>query len=150
MNRTLLGKLLRDTYYAAEPPKTAGREQYGSEFVEKLRKTGLPVPDLIATATVLTAATIAVGIERFAPGAEEVIVSGGGVHNTQLMVQIEAFLPACRVTTTAEFGVDPNAKEAIAFAVLAYRTWKRQSGNLPSATGARHPVILGKVTFGSK
>jgi anhydro-N-acetylmuramic acid kinase len=150
MNRTLLGKLLRDTYYAAEPPKTAGREQYGTEFVERLRKTGLPVPDLIATATVLTAATIAVGIERFAPGTEEVVVSGGGVHNTQLMVQIEAFLPQCRVTTTAEFDVDPDAKEAIAFAVLAYRTWKRQTGNLPSATGARHPVILGKVTFGSK
>jgi len=150
MNRTLLGKLLKDTYYAAEPPKTAGREQFGSEYVEKLRKTGLPVPDLIATATVLTAATIAMAIDSFAPGTEEVIVSGGGVHNTQLMVQIEAFLPACRVMTTAEFGVDPNAKEAIAFAVLAYRTWKRQSGNLPSATGARHPAVLGKVTFGTK
>jgi anhydro-N-acetylmuramic acid kinase len=66
------------------------------------------------------------------------------------MVQIEAFLPACRVTTTAEFGVDPDAKEAIAFAVLAHRTWKHQAGNLPSATGARHGVVLGKVTFGAK
>jgi anhydro-N-acetylmuramic acid kinase len=115
-----------------------------------LRKTQLPVPDLIATATVLTASTIAMAINRFAPGAEEIIVSGGGVHNTQLMVQIEAFLPACRVTTTAEFGIDPDAKEAIAFAMLAYRTWKRQTGNLPRATGARHPVVLGKVTFGTK
>ncbi len=150
MNRTLLTKLLKDTYYSAKPPKTAGREQYGGEFVEKLRKTGLPVPDLIATATVLTAATIAMAIENFAPGTEEIIVSGGGVHNAQLMVQIEAFLPACRLTTTAEFGVDPDAKEAIAFAMLAYRTWKRQSGNLPSATGALHPAILGKVTFGTK
>jgi len=150
MNRALLGKLLKDTYYDAKPPKTAGREQYGSEFVEKLRKTGLPLPDLIATATVLTAATIAMAIDNFAPATEEVIVSGGGVHNTQLMVQLEAFLPACRVTTTAEFNVDPDAKEAIAFAVLAYRTWKRRTGNLPSATGARHPAILGKVTFGTK
>ncbi len=150
MNRTLLGKLLKDTYYETKPPKTAGREQYGIEFIERLRKTGLPIPDLIATATVLTAATVAVAIERFAPETEEVIVSGGGVHNTQLMVQLEAFLPACRVTTTAEFNVDPDAKEAIAFAVLAYRTWKKQTGNLPSATGARHPVLLGKVTFGTK
>ena len=110
----------------------------------------MPVPDLIATATVFTAATIAVGIERFAPDTEEVIVSGGGVHNRQLMVQLEAFLPSCRLTTTAEFDINPDAKEAIAFAMLAYRTWRRQTGNLPSATGARHAVLLGKVTFGTK
>jgi anhydro-N-acetylmuramic acid kinase len=150
LNRALLDKLLKDTYYAAAPPKTAGREQYGAEFIEKLRKTALPVPDLIATATVFTAATIATGIERFAPGTDEVIVSGGGVHNRQLMVQLEAFLPSCRVTTSAEFNVDPDAKEAIAFAVLACRTWRRQTGNLPSATGARHAALLGKVTFGTK
>jgi anhydro-N-acetylmuramic acid kinase len=150
LNRALLDKLLKDSYYSAPPPKTAGREQYGQEFIAKLRVTGLPLPDLIATATVLTAATIAVGIERFAPDTDEVIVSGGGVHNRQLMVQIEAFLPACRVTTSAEFGVDPDAKEAIAFAVLAHRTWRRQPGNVPSATGASHPVILGKVTYGTK
>jgi anhydro-N-acetylmuramic acid kinase len=150
LNRALLDKLLKDSYYSAPPPKTAGREQYGQEFIAKLRVTGLPLPDLISTATVFTAATIAIGIERFAPGAEEVIVSGGGVHNRQLMVQIEAFLPACRVTTSAEFGVDPDAKEAIAFAVLAHRTWRRKPGNLPSATGASHPVILGNVTDGTK
>ena len=150
LNKRLLDKLLKDPYYSAEPPKTAGREQYGHKFVEKLIATGMAVPDLIATATVFTAATIAMGIERFAPDTEEIIVSGGGVHNRQLLVQIEAFLPACRVTTTAEFNIDPDAKEAIAFAILAYRTWKRQTGNLPSATGARHAVLLGKVTFGSK
>ena len=150
LNRAYLDKLLKDPYYSAPPPKTAGREQYGREFISKLIATKLPVPDLIATATVLTAATIAIGIERFAPETSEVIVSGGGVHNRQLMVQIEAFLPASRVTTSVEFGVDPDAKEAIAFAVLAHRTWRRQPGNLPSATGASHPVILGKVTYGTK
>jgi anhydro-N-acetylmuramic acid kinase len=62
------------------------------------------------------------------------------------MSQLSAFLPDCRVTTTAEFGIDPDAKEAIAFAVLAYRTWKRQTGNLPAATGARRAVVLGKIT----
>jgi anhydro-N-acetylmuramic acid kinase len=150
LNRALLDRLLKDAYYAAPPPKTTGREQYGRDFIGKLRLSGLPVADLIATATVLTAVTIAIGIERFAPGAEEVIASGGGVHNRQLMVQLEAFLPSCRITTSAEFGIDPDAKEAIAFAVLAWRTWRGQTGNLPSATGARHAVLLGKVTFGTK
>jgi len=115
-----------------------------------LEESGHPVPDLIATATVLTAATIAIGIDRFAPDTAEVIACGGGVHNRQLMVQIQAFLPACHVTTTAQYGVNPDAREAIAFAVLAHRTWKRQPGNLPSATGARHSVVLGKVTYGTK
>lgn len=150
LDRTLLDKMLNDRYYSAQPPKTTGREQYGSAFVAKLRATGLPVADLIATATVFTAATIAMGIEKFAPHTDEVIVSGGGVHNRQLMAQMEALIPACRVTTSAEFGVDPDAKEAIAFAILAHGTWRRRPGNLPSATGASHPVILGKVTYGTK
>jgi anhydro-N-acetylmuramic acid kinase len=150
LNRGLLDKLLKDKYYEAPPPKTAGREQYGREFIAQLRSTPIPIEDLISTATVFTAATIAMGIERFAPGTEEVIAAGGGVHNSQLMVQLKAFLPNCRITTTAEFGVDPDAKEAIAFAVLAYRTWRKETGNLPSATGAKHAVILGKVAFGTK
>jgi anhydro-N-acetylmuramic acid kinase len=150
LNRGLLDKLLRDPYYSARPPKTAGREQYGRLFIAMLEATEVPIPDLIATATVLTAATIAIGIRRFAPDTEEIIACGGGVHNAQLMVQIEAFLPECRITTTAGYGVHPDAREAIAFAVLAYRTWRHQPGNLPSATGARHAVLLGKVTFGTK
>jgi anhydro-N-acetylmuramic acid kinase len=147
VNQPLLTSLLRDRYYKAKPPKTAGREQYGAEFVDKLVSTGLPLADLIATATALTAATIAEGITRFASGTQELIVAGGGVHNRQIMAQLAAFLPNARIATTAEFGIDPDAKEAIAFAILAYRTWKRQPGNLPSATGASHPVILGKITF---
>jgi anhydro-N-acetylmuramic acid kinase len=146
-NRPLLDSLLRDPYYKTKPPKTAGREQYGAAFIERLRTTNLPQEDLVATATALTAATIAIGVKRFAPGAEELIASGGGIHNPQIMAQIAAFLPTCRITTTAEFGIDPDAKEAIAFAILAYRTWKHRTGNLPSATGARRAVILGKVTM---
>jgi anhydro-N-acetylmuramic acid kinase len=147
VNRPLLASLLRDNYYKMKPPKTTGREQYGASFVERLRASGLPPEDLIATATALTAATIAAGVTRFAPGAEEVIAAGGGTHNRQLMAQIAAFLPECRITTTTEFGIDPDAKEAIAFAILAHRTWKHRTGNLPSATGARRAVILGKVTM---
>jgi anhydro-N-acetylmuramic acid kinase len=147
VNRPLLASLLRDSYYKARPPKTAGREQYGAHFVERFPATRLPHEDLIATATALTAATIAAGVTRFAPGTQEVIAAGGGTRNRQLMAQIAAFLPKCRITTTAEFGIDPDAKEAIAFAILAYRTWHRRTGNLPSATGARRAVILGKITY---
>jgi anhydro-N-acetylmuramic acid kinase len=146
VNQPLLRTLLANKYYKTDPPKTAGREQYGAEFVDRLLATGLPIEDLIATATALTAATIAGAIARFAPRTKELIAAGGGVHNRQLMAQIAAFLPDCRVTTTAEFGIDPDAKEAIAFAILAHRTWHRRTGNLPSATGARKPVILGKMT----
>jgi anhydro-N-acetylmuramic acid kinase len=147
VRRDLLDSLIKAPYFAAKPPKTAGREQYGAAFIAKLLATEFPLEDLIATATAFTAATIALGVRQFAPGAEELIASGGGTHNRQLMAQIAAFLPAMRLTTSAEFGVDPDAKEAVAFAILAYRTWRRKPGNLPSATGARRAVILGKVTF---
>jgi anhydro-N-acetylmuramic acid kinase len=148
VNRKLLDSLLAAAYFKARPPKTAGREQYGREFVAQLVATRLPLEDLISTATAFTAATIAAGIERFAVGTNEVIAAGGGIHNRQLMAQLAAFLPGIRVTTTAEFGIDPDAKEAIAFAILAHRTWFGRSGNLPSATGAKHAVVLGKLTSG--
>ncbi len=147
LDRELLNRLLADRYFAKKPPKTAGREQYGAVFVEQLLATGDSLEDLIATATVFTAATIAQAIQSFAPETQEVIAAGGGVHNRRLMDQLSAFLPATRLTTTAEFGVDPDAKEAIAFAILAHRAFHRKPGNLPSATGARKPVILGKLTF---
>ena len=144
LNRPLLDRLLADPYYRAKPPKSAGREQYGAEFVTRLKQTRLPLPDLIATATVLTAAAIARAAAPFQP--DELIVSGGGAHNPQILAHLAAFLPGVALATTADYGIDPDAKEAIAFAILAYRTWRRKPSNLPSATGARHPVILGKLT----
>ena len=142
----LLRVLLAERYYRRPPPKTAGREQYGREFVARLLATNLPINDLIATATALTAAAVVVGIERFSPApADELIVSGGGVHNPRMMAYLASFLPRTRVLTSADFGIDPDAKEAIAFAVLAHETWRGRPGNLPSATGARRPVVLGKI-----
>ena len=145
----MLDALLRERYYSAAPPKTAGREQYGAEFVAHLKEPGLPLEDLIATATVFTAATIAAGIERFVrprQSVDELIVSGGGVHNPVIMAHLSAFLPGTTVASSAAFGIDPDAKEAIAFAVLAHRTWLGKPGNLPGATGARRPVVLGKIS----
>ena len=135
-NVALLDRLLVDPYYRREPPKSCGREQYGAEFV---RETGID----IATATELTARTIAMAIGRY-PETREVIVSGGGAHNRFLMERLAALVTA-RVTTTAEFGIGVDTKEAILFALLAYQTFQGRAGNLPSATGARKAVILGKI-----
>jgi anhydro-N-acetylmuramic acid kinase len=148
-DRALLDQLLEDPYYRRQPPKTAGREQYGSAFVERLKKSGLEPASLMATATSLTAATITAAIERFVRPrfpVDDLIISGGGAHNPILMASIAALVPGVRITTTLEFGISVDAKEAIAFAILAYQTYRRRPANLPSATGARHPVILGKIT----
>ena len=145
----LLRELLRDPYFRQRPPKSAGREQYGAEFVADLLSHGLAPADLMGTVTQFTAVSIALGIRRFAVWPGEVIVSGGGLRNPQLMARLAAFLPGVRLRTSHDFGIDSDAKEAIAFAVLAYETWHRRPSNLPSATGARRPVILGKVVYAS-
>ena len=149
INRELLDDLLRDPYYREKPPKTAGREQFGKEFVARLKETVIPLPELIATATMLTAAAIAIGIERFVKTRmkpDDLIVSGGGAHNRRLMGNLHALLPDLSFATTQDFGIDIDAKEAIAFAILAGETYRGKPGNLPGATGARGLVILGKIT----
>jgi anhydro-N-acetylmuramic acid kinase len=147
VDRSLLSELLNDPYFRRRPPKSAGREQYGAEFVAGLLRRSLPPADLMATATAFTAASIAVGVRRFAVYPQELIVSGGGLRNPQLMAQLAAYLPGVRICASNDFGIDSDAKEAIAFAVLAAETWRRRPANLPSATGARRPVILGKIVY---
>ncbi len=146
----LLAELLQDEYYARRPPKTAGREQYGAEFVDRLVARGLSRSDTMATATMLTASTIAEGIYRFSDaedgGIGEVIVSGGGVHNPALMRMLRAELADMDVIDSAELGLDPDAKEAIAFAILAHEAWNKRPNNLPSATGASRAAVLGKIS----
>ena len=141
----LLESMLGDPYFALAPPKTAGREQFGQEFASGLIATGLPVEDLIATATELTAQSIAAAI-RAQAGITEVIASGGGVHNRQIMRRLRRLLPKLKVKSSASFGIDPDAKEAIAFAVLASEFVAGRPGNLPSVTGAQRVVLLGKET----
>ena len=105
-----------------------------------------PLRDLLATATVLTAATIASAVHGAVKGPADLIVSGGGTHNPQIMAHLAGFLPAIDISTSTDYGIDADAKEAIAFAVLAHETWRRKPSNLPSATGAKRAVVLGNIT----
>ena len=138
VNERLLNELRRDPFFAQPPPKTAGREEYGAEF---LARTGIDV----TTATELTVRTIADAIARY-PATEEVIVSGGGAHNGYMMERLQASIQP-RVVPASERGVDIDAKEAVLFALLAYETWHGRPSNMPSATGARRPVVLGKISY---
>jgi anhydro-N-acetylmuramic acid kinase len=144
VHERLLGSMLSDPYFARRPPKTTGRERFGSDFVNGLIATGIALPDLIATATEFTARSIARSILDATREKMEVIVSGGGVHNQQIMRRLEGLLPHHKVATSTDHGIDPDAKEAIAFAVLAYQSARGRPCNLPSATGASRALVLGK------
>jgi anhydro-N-acetylmuramic acid kinase len=146
--------ILRRPYFRRKPPKTAGREEFGREFVATfLDLCGrIPKQDVIATATSLTGMSIRRSIENFLakPKAfREILVSGGGAKNPSLMSMLGEELQSLgiRVRTTAELGMPTEAKEAAAFALLAYQTWRRQPSNVPSATGASRLAILGKITY---
>ncbi len=148
----LLSQLLADPYFRRPPPKTTGREQYGEVFVERLlawqRRHRARPADLVRTATLLTALSIVDAFHRWVlPRAhvDQLIVSGGGAHNPLIMAQLQAALPGMEMLGSAELGVPEDAKEAFAFAILAYMTYHGLPANLPSATGARHPAILGKI-----
>lgn len=149
VDASILAGLLTDPYYTQAPPKTAGREQYGEEFIQRLLSHRAAPADLLATATMLTAASIAEGVYRFGHAEDEepeIIVSGGGVHNLTLMRMLRAELADCDVMSSGELGLNPDAKEAIAFAILARETWRGKPSNLPSATGAKRQVVLGKLS----
>lgn len=141
----LLARLLADAYYRRPAPKSCGREQYGRDFVRRLlaRARRAAVADLLATAAALTARTIA---RALGARAWEVVVGGGGALNPTLMRMLAEAAPRCRFIPGDRLGVPAAAKEAIAFAVLGHATLCGEPANLPSATGARHPVLLGSIT----
>lgn len=152
VNDKLLRFMIEDDYLDLLPPKTTGREVYGEAYVsniyEKGEKLGLDFQDIIATATYFTAETIRIGIEKFAKyPPERLIVGGGGSRNPVLMSYIKKCLPDCEVLTNEEIGRDSEAKEAIAFAVLANETLYGLANNSTRATGAKHPVVMGKISF---
>ncbi|MGQ7279607.1 anhydro-N-acetylmuramic acid kinase [Brevibacillus thermoruber] len=151
----LLQELLADPYYRLAPPKSTGRETYGRAFAEKLwaekDARGLSAADLVATATALTAATIAAAYESFvlpATPVHEVIVSGGGARNETLLRMLRDRLPAgMRLTTTDAYGVPDDAKEAMAFAILGHETLMGRPSSVPSVTGAKRAVVLGNICY---
>ena len=154
----VLRQLLRNPFFRQKPPKTAGREQFGREFVRELLRLcrRADEPDIVATATVLTARSIGIAVRKFVlPLVEppvrfrEFVVSGGGTNNLTLMRMIREELAPLkmRVRTSDDFGLPSQAKEAVAFAMLAYQTWRHLPSNIPSATGAERPAVLGKVSY---
>ena len=151
-SRQVLTALLRAPFFRRTPPKTAGREQFGREFVERFLRLcrRLGQYDMMATATALTAESIAASVRMVSETARfhDFFVSGGGTRNRSLMTMLAARLAAfeMHISTTDEQGLPSEAKEAVAFAVLAYQTWHRQPSNIPSATGAERAAILGKIS----
>jgi anhydro-N-acetylmuramic acid kinase len=151
----VLGELQELSFFHQKPPKTAGREQFGAAYTKAfLNRCGKAArEDVIATATALTAHSIVAALKRyvFRRGKFcDYVVSGGGTRNRTLMRMLEAEIEKLELKFgySDEFGVPSQAKEALAFALLAYQTWHRQPGNIPSATGARCPAVLGKISYG--
>jgi len=156
-----LARGLEHPFFRRRPPKSAGREEFGREFVAQfLRWCGTRADrfDILATATALTAASIGDSLRRTLStfhaehslgGKREYVASGGGVQNKTLMRMIsERVRPlGFRVLTSDDLGLPSQAKEAVAFALLAYQTWNRQPGNVPSATGANRRAVLGKISY---
>lgn len=159
--RTLGGvvkSILREPYFRKTPPKSAGREQFGatftSAFLKACKKAGGNAEDAVATATALTAESIAQAYDRFVQPLflntpADFIVSGGGTRNRTLMAMLRQRLKSrgCNLVSSDQAGIPSQAKEAVAFALLAWQTWHRLPGNIPSATGACRPVILGEISY---
>jgi anhydro-N-acetylmuramic acid kinase len=150
----LLDELLRDPYLKLAPPKSTGREYYGNTYLRKLlalgRRYRAKPNDLIRAATIFTALSVVDALNRFVTPKTKIhqlIVSGGGAHNPLILAQLSAALPGIEVLLSSRLGIPEDAKEAFAFALLAYETFHQRPSNLPSATGARAPAILGKISY---
>jgi anhydro-N-acetylmuramic acid kinase len=150
----LLDELLRDPYLKLAPPKSTGREYYGNAYLKQLlalgRRHHAKPNDLIRAATIFTALSVIDALNRFVTPKKKIhqlIVSGGGAHNPLILAQLSAGLPGIEVQPSSRLGIPEDAKEAFAFALLTYETYHKRPANLPSATGARGPAILGKISY---
>ena len=151
----VVSQVLTEPFFRHKPPKTAGREEFGREFSEAFIKRCGRVNgrDVVATATALTAASIVDAVRRFVlrdkAAYRDFVISGGGTLNATLMAMLANQMKplGLQIRSSDEFGVPADAKEAVAFAVLAYETWHRRASNIASATGAKRPAILGKISY---
>ena len=154
VNTALLEQLMAHPYLSQPLPKTTGREQFGEFFARRIWEQGveqgLAGIDILTTLTTFTATSIADSYQRFLPGpVDEVIVGGGGASNPTMLRMLAERLPNTRILRQEDLGYLSDAKEAIAFAILAYEGLHGRPGNLPSCTFARHPAVLGKITPGN-
>lgn len=147
----VLAWLLEHPYLAKKPPKSTGREEFGDHLtdqaVERVRRAGGSSDDVLATLTAFTVQTIVRGV-RSLPDADEIVVAGGGTHNKTMMRLLREALAPTSVTTSDVVGIPPDAKEALAFAILANQTIRGLPGNVPGCTGAAYETILGSITPG--
>ena len=155
----LVDQMMRNRYFKRKPPKSCGREEFGAEFAARLtrlcRESGGSAEDAVTAAMCLTVTSIGNAYllfcrGRLKSGPIEVIVAGGGVRNKYLMshLRFSFKVRGARLLTTDEVGIPAQAKEGVAFALLAWLTWNGMVGNVPAATGARHAAVLGKVSYG--
>jgi anhydro-N-acetylmuramic acid kinase len=147
----LLAQWLDEPYYRQKPPRSTGRELFGrqraAEYWQQAQECGLTPPDILATLTALTAASIENAYRAYLPALpDEIILSGGGALNPTLVRMLKERLAPAHLLTSDDLGIPSAAKEALAFAVLAYETWHKRPANLPSATGASKLVVLGDIT----
>jgi len=154
INESLLKELMEHPFIKRKPPKSTGREEFGEPFaiwlLEEARERGLGPEDLVATVTAFTVESIVENCRRFLGPFEELIASGGGVRNLTIMRWLAERLPGVKVTTTEEYGIPVQAKEAVGFAILAYQALKKRPNNVPAATGAKEHVVMGKIAWGRK
>ncbi|HEX5324442.1 MAG TPA: anhydro-N-acetylmuramic acid kinase [Capsulimonadaceae bacterium] len=145
----VLEKLLAHPYFHKAPPKSTGAELFGQAYAKEFLKLckKLTIEDTVATATALTARSIAAGFRRFVPGRpERLILGGGGAHNATLIRSLAALMPETAICEHSEFGLDGDSKEALAFAILAAAHIHRIPANIPAVTGAAGPRVLGSYT----
>jgi anhydro-N-acetylmuramic acid kinase len=153
LDGTLLADLMQHPFLNQAPPKTTGREQFGvalgTDIWEQAKGRGVPDEGIVATLTAFTAASIVDAYQRHLPKMpDEIILGGGGADNPALVAMLRQRLAPIPVTTHEDVGISSNAKEAMAFAILAYETIHNRPGNLPFCTGAQAAVVLGKIVPG--
>jgi len=154
-DRELVSEVLATPFFSKAPPRAAGREQFGihftTSFLQQCRERDLTDASTVASATWLTAVAIRDAHDRFIRRGfeiQEVIVSGGGAHNIALLEYLSELFSEAKVVTSDYYGLDVDAKEAVAFALLGHLSLEGEAGNLPAVTGASHPVVLGSITPG--
>jgi anhydro-N-acetylmuramic acid kinase len=153
VDEALLSEWLMHPFFEQPPPRSTGREQWGQaearRYVAQAQARDLTPDDIVATLTALTAHSIAEAYARYLDPVDEALVGGGGARNPALMAMLRAALPHTQVRQVDDAGLDADAKEALLFAVLGYATLHGWANNLPAATGANHPVVLGSITPGA-